>query len=78
LIIGEVQARVKQIAVCLRGWIEYFGICTEQVMRELDGLDATVRRRRRAIQLKHRERKRTIVRKLISLGVKARKAWVSN
>jgi group II intron reverse transcriptase/maturase len=74
---NSVQACIKQINEYLRGWIEYFGICTEQVMRELGGLDAHIRRRLRAIQLKHWKRKRTIVRKLISLGAKVRKAWAS-
>jgi len=74
---NSVQACIKQINEYLLGWVGYFGICTEGIKRELDALDAHIRRRLRAIQLKHWKRKRTIVRKLISLGVKARTAWRS-
>jgi RNA-directed DNA polymerase len=74
---NSVGACIKQINVYLLGWIGFFGICTEAVKRELGALDAHIRRRLRAIQLKHWKRKRTIVRKLISLGVKARTAWRS-
>ena len=38
-------------------------------------LDAHIRRRLRAILLRHWKRKRTIVRNLIALGVKRRSAW---
>lgn len=72
---NSVQACIKQINVYLLGWIEYFGICTEGIKRELGTLDAHIRRRLRAIQLKHWKCKRTIVRKLISLGAKVRAAW---
>jgi hypothetical protein len=74
---NSVGACIKQVNVYLLGWIGYFGICTEAIKRELGALDAHIRRRLRAIQLKHWKRKRTIVRKLISLGVKARTAWRS-
>ena len=38
-------------------------------------LDAHIRRRLRAILLRHWKRKRTIVRNIIALGVKPRPAW---
>ena len=38
-------------------------------------IDAHIRRRLRAILLRHWKRKRTIVRNLIALGVKRRPAW---
>jgi hypothetical protein len=74
---NSVGACIKQINVYLRGWIEYFGICTKEAKRELDRLDGRIRRRLRAIQLKHWKRKRTIAKKLISLGVRAQTAWRS-
>jgi RNA-directed DNA polymerase len=41
----------------------------------LKNLDAHIRRRLRAIQLKHWKCKRTIARKLIGLGVRPKTAW---
>ena len=42
---------------------------------EVHNADAHIRRRLRAIVLKHWKRKRTIARRLIRLGVKPRTAW---
>jgi RNA-directed DNA polymerase len=74
---NSVRACIKQVNAYLLGWVEFFGICTEGIERELDILDAHIRRRLRAIQLKHWKRKRTIVKKLIRLGAKARTTWRS-
>jgi RNA-directed DNA polymerase len=41
----------------------------------LRALDAHIRRRLRAIVLKHWRRQRTIARNLVALGVKRRSAW---
>jgi RNA-directed DNA polymerase len=60
-----------------RGWIGFFGICTEGVDRTLGTLDAHIRRRLRAIQLKHWKRKRTIARNLIGFGIRPATAWGS-
>ncbi len=70
-------ACIGRINEYLVGWIQYFGICTSGVERELGALDAHLRRRLRAIQLKHWKRKRTIVKRLIRLGIRASKAWSS-
>ncbi|MCP4502718.1 MAG: group II intron reverse transcriptase/maturase, partial [Deltaproteobacteria bacterium] len=59
----------------LKGWYGYFRICTRRASRSFQYLDAHIRRRMRAIQLKHWKKKRTIVRKLIQLGVRAKTAW---
>ena len=59
----------------LQGWIQFFGICTDGVERVLGSLDAHIRRRLRAIQLRHWKRKRTMARKLIGLGSKAKTVW---
>ena len=48
----------------LQGWFGYFGICSLEARRSLLKLDGRLRRRLRAIQLKHWKRKRTIMRKL--------------
>ena len=66
---------ISQINAYLRGWIGFFGICTASEERTLTNLDAHVRRRLRAIMLKHWKRKRTILRKLRNLGAHHRAAW---
>ena len=52
----------------LRGWIGFFWVCSGEE-RTLSGLDAHIRRRLRALVLRHWKRKRTIVSRLIGLGV---------
>jgi group II intron reverse transcriptase/maturase len=59
----------------LLGWIGFFGICTEEVVRTLHGLDAHIRRRLRAVQLRQWKRKRYIVNHLVWLGAKPGTAW---
>lgn len=73
----------NSLAACLRrlnkyllGWLGFFGVCTGE-QRTFHGLDAHIRRRLRAIQLRHWKCKRTIARKLIALGIKHQKAWSS-
>ncbi len=66
---------IVQVNAYVRGWIGFFGICTASEERTLTNLDAHIRRRLRAIQLKHWKRKRTIVRKLIGLDVRPKTAW---
>jgi group II intron reverse transcriptase/maturase len=61
---------IGEINEYLVGWMGFFAICTAGVERTLNGLDAHIRRRLRAIQLAHWKTKRTIVRKLLQLGVK--------
>jgi group II intron reverse transcriptase/maturase len=57
------------------GWIEFFKVCTEHEVRTLTALSAHVRRRLRAIVLRHWKRRRTIAKSLIKLGVRPRTAW---
>lgn len=59
----------------LRGWCGFFGICTPGTIRSLRWADAHIRRRLRAIVLKHWKRKRTIAKRLINLGVSRKTAW---
>ena len=71
---NSVDACIKQVNGYLRGWIQFFGICTEGVERVLGNLDAHIRRRLRALQLKHWKCKKTIAKKLIALGIKRQAA----
>lgn len=72
---GTIKSCLAKINAYVTGWIGFFGICTEQIERTLKGLDAHIRRRLRAIELKQWKRKRTIARKLIQRGVKPKTAW---
>lgn len=74
---NSVDVCIKQANVYLLGWISFFGICTAGVERTLGALDAHIRRRLRAIQLKHWKRKRTIATKLVALGIKRKTVWRS-
>jgi group II intron reverse transcriptase/maturase len=66
---------IKQVNAYLLGWIGFFWICTTAEERTMRMLDAHIRRRMRAIVLRHWKRKRFIARHLISLGVKPKTAW---
>lgn len=66
---------IRQINGYLKGWIGFFGICTEGEEKTLHYVDAHIRRRLRAIQLKHWKTKRTTVTRLIRMGVAAKTAW---
>jgi RNA-directed DNA polymerase len=74
---GTIKACIANVNAYVTGWIGYFGICTAQVERTLQGLDAHIRRRLRALQLKQWKRKATIARKLIQHGVRPKSAWRS-
>jgi group II intron reverse transcriptase/maturase len=66
---------IDQLNEYLKGWMEFFQICTEEACRTFAILSAHIRRRLRAIVLKHWKRRRTIVKRLIKLGVGPRTAW---
>jgi group II intron reverse transcriptase/maturase len=72
---NSLRACILQLNAYLVGWIGFFGICTSGEERTLRGLDAHIRRRLRAIQLKHWKTKRTRARSLIGLGVSRATAW---
>jgi group II intron reverse transcriptase/maturase len=72
---GSLRACIAQLNGYLAGWLNFFAICTVGFERTLRGLDARIRRRLRAIQLKHWKTKRTITRNLIRLGIHRTKAW---
>jgi len=66
---------IRELNAYLIGWIGFFRICTESEERTLRAIDAHIRRRLRAILLRQWKRKRTIVKRLIRLGVKRKTAW---
>jgi RNA-directed DNA polymerase len=68
-------ACISGVNAWLRGWHGFFGIASLSEMQFLRKLDAHIRRRLRAILLRHWRRKRTIARKLIKLGVKRESVW---
>jgi group II intron reverse transcriptase/maturase len=63
---------IRRVNQLLRGWLGYFGICSEKQHARLGRIDGHLRRRLRAIVLKHWKTKRLIVNHLIGLGVSAR------
>ena len=72
---GSLKACITQVNVYLEGWLGFFGICTAPENSTLAILDAHIRRRLRALVLKHWKRRRTIVRRLIALGIGPKTAW---
>jgi RNA-directed DNA polymerase len=71
----SIPACIKRINAYVRGWLNFFGICSHGSEFLLHDSDAHIRRRLRAIQLSHWKRKRSIARKLIQLGVRHPTAW---
>jgi hypothetical protein len=70
---NSLGACVEGLNEYLQGWIGFFWICT-RVQSTLTHLDAHIRRRLRAILLRHWRRRRSIVRRLVRLGVKPEQA----
>ena len=71
----SLSATIEEVNRYLRGWLGHFGVCTEGIERVAQSTDAHIRRRLRAIVLKHWKRQRTIARRLVSLGVSRTTAW---
>jgi RNA-directed DNA polymerase len=72
---GTLDRCIHRINVWLRGWHQFFGIAAASAEFTLRALDAHIRRRLRAIMLKHWRRRRTIARNLVALGIKRQSAW---
>jgi len=72
---NTLKACIARVNEYLIGWIGFFGICTAEVERTLHNLDAHIRRRLRAIQLKQWKSRRTIAQQLIRHGIKPKSAW---
>lgn len=71
----SLETCIKSLNAFLEGWIGFFWICTAAEERTFHNLDAHIRRRLRALVLRHWRRRRTIARRLIKLGVKPKTAW---
>jgi RNA-directed DNA polymerase len=71
------RACILGLNAYLLGWIGFFWICTAEVEKPLRKLDAHIRRRLRAIQLRQWKCKRTIAHKLLGLGAKPATVWRS-
>ena len=63
---------IAPINAWLRGWHGFFGIASVEEMQMMRKIDAHIRRRLRAIILRHWKRKRTIAKRLVALGVNPR------
>jgi RNA-directed DNA polymerase len=81
--IRELTPRVwgQSISMCidginryLRGWIGYFRLCTEDRLTPLHKFDAHIRRRLRAIIIRHKKRPRHLYRHLLACGVPRKNA----
>jgi RNA-directed DNA polymerase len=71
---GTLESCIARVNAWLRGWHQFFGIVSADEMQEMRRIDAHIRRRLRAVLLHHWKRQRTIVRRLVALGVKPRSA----
>jgi RNA-directed DNA polymerase len=72
---GTLESCIHRINAWLAGWHRFFGIAAASEEFMLRALDAHIRRRLRAIVLRHWRRQRTIARNLIKLGVEWKSAW---
>jgi RNA-directed DNA polymerase len=72
---NSLRACIQGLNAYLLGWLGFFGICTEGIEWTLSYLDSHIRRRLRAIQLRHWKTQRTTARRLILLGVSRKLAW---
>lgn len=61
---------IQPLGEYLDGWMGYFHACTKPVLPLLKELDGKIRRRLRAIVLRHWRRKSTIAKRLIGLGAR--------
>ena len=71
----SLRACIRSLNVYLLGWVGFFWICSSAEERTFHNLDAHIRRRLRALQLRQWKRKRFIVRRLIKLGARPKTAW---
>jgi RNA-directed DNA polymerase len=71
----SLESCILRINAWLAGWHQFFGVVSVSEMQAMRKIDAHVRRRLRAIVLRHWKRRRTIARKLIALGVRRESAW---
>lgn len=66
----SLAATIAGINAYLEGWYAFFRLCSVGIQRFVHGVDAHIRRRLRAVVLKHWKTKRTMKRRLVRRGVK--------
>lgn len=66
---------IRGINVYLDGWLGHFRVCTSGIEQVIQRVDSHIRRRLRAIVLKHWKAKQTTARRLIRLGIRPVTAW---
>jgi RNA-directed DNA polymerase len=66
---SSLESCIKTLNRYLLGWIGFFRILTYMEVKQLHFIDAHIRRRLRAIVLRHWKRKRFMVRRLVKRGV---------
>jgi RNA-directed DNA polymerase len=71
---GTLDSCIHRINAWLRGWHQFFGIASAEEQQQMRRIDAHIRRRLRAVLLHHWKRQRTIVKRLVALGVKPQSA----
>jgi len=69
------ESCIERLNSYLVGWLGFFSIVGEGELRLLKIIDSHIRHRLRAIMFKQWKRKRTIARRLIKMGAKARTVW---
>jgi RNA-directed DNA polymerase len=72
---SSLDSCIAQINAWVLGWHGFFGIASASEMQMMRKIDAHIRRRLRAIILRHWRRRRTIAKRLVALGVNRRAAW---
>jgi RNA-directed DNA polymerase len=71
----SLEAIIHEVNAYMQGWLGHFRVCTPGVELRIQRTDAHIRRRLRAIVLKHWKTKRTTARRLIRLGIRRKTAW---
>ena len=72
----SLEATISGVNAYLNGWFGHFRVCTRGIERTVQKMDAHIRRRLRAVVLKHWKRRLTMARCLIRLnGGKPKTVW---
>jgi len=72
---GPLESCMAEISRYGRGWMSHFKLLTAAGAQRLSTLDAHVRRRLRAIIIRHKRRPRNLFRHLLARNVSYRSAW---
>ena len=69
---GSLESCIERLNQYLECWIGFFHVCSEVELHGLSTIDAHIRRRLRAIVLRHKKRRRHLLRWYLSRGVPAK------